>query len=127
MKKLATVLVGLVLLGGGCAPTAPTPVSENTEEAVQARMSGQITQIVDDSTFIILKKSPETGEDTTEKISVTYNEKTRFAVPDGSGIGAPIAKPQIEAGMVVEVQGELEVGLDPYAMLFANNIIFNAE
>lgn len=118
-----------MLLGGGCAANAPTPTTSTTEEekAVQARMSGQITQIVDDTNFVILKKSPETGEDTTEKIMVTISDKTRFAVPDGSGIGAPIAKPEISAGMVVDVSGELQTGLDPYAMLFAGNIIFNAE
>lgn len=89
-------------------------------------MSGQIT-LIEEGSFVILKKSPETGEDTTEKITVTYDDKTRFATPDGSGIGAPIAKPQIEAGLMVDVSGSLQIGLDPYPILTANNIIFIAE
>lgn len=117
MKKLLAIIISIGLMGAGCV--ASTPKTDQEPEAKMTTMSGPIVTVAENS-FVM-----ELGHDRgapLEKITVTYDQNTRFAVPDGSGIGAPIAKPEIQPGLQVEVQGFEKAGT-----VRATNIIFNAE
>lgn len=112
MKKIGFIIAALLLVGAGCANT-PAEITKKTGSVV---VSGQIVSVAQDS-FVL-----EAGE-TKQKNSIVYSSTTRFAEPDGSGIGGPITKPQIEPGLQVEVQGEWQED----GKIKATNIIFNAE
>lgn len=116
MKKIGFILAVLLLAGAACTSPQPETVGEFVV------VHGQIVAVAE-SKFTIVKNNPETGETTTEQAVVVYDSNTRFAVPDGSGIGGPIPKPTIETGLQVEVHGTTKEN----NTIQAENIIFNAE
>lgn len=117
MYKILGIIALLCLAGVGCSSN----VAPNTVTILNSRLVGQIATVAETG-FVVVKDDSSTGVD--EKITVTYDQITRFAEPDGSGIGGPIPKPEIKPGMKVDASGTLLPNTKPYPILEAENIIF---
>lgn len=121
MKKILALVVVLVLGGVGCVAQQPAQVVTS-----RFQIYGRIVT-VDGSVLTINENDPNTGKPTANQMTVEYTTTTRFAVPDGSGIGAPITKPQIEPGLQVDIQGVARTLPNRKTERQADNIIFIAE